>query len=140
MIREYQDKRSREREKKDEENSTPKTGKKIKPSEKPNEPFYSMEELYPDSNRVFDMDIDLETIRLDKYYRDLLSLNVLDTVKIKRRWLESLRDDIIDYGLIFILTVFAAVAAINKDNITVLMIALPISMILTILIMHFRNK
>ncbi len=140
MIRDYQEKRSREREKTDEVNSAPKTEKKKKPSGNPNEPYYSMEELYPDSNRIFDMEIDLETIRLDKYYRDLLSLNVLDTVKIKRRWLESLRDDIIDYGLIFILTVFAAVAAINKDNITVLMIALPISMILTILIMHFRNK
>lgn len=100
----------------------------------------SLEEKYPDSDLIFNMQPDLETIRLDKYYRDKLSLNILDSVKVKRRWLESLRDDIIEYGLVFVLTIFAAVAAVTPENRHMLSIAVPISIVFTIIIMYIRNK
>ena len=100
----------------------------------------SMNNLYPDSDQIFNMEPDLETIRLDKYYRDLLSLSILDSVKVKRRWIESLRDDIIEYGLVFVLTIFAAVAAVTPENHSILRIAVPIAVVFTLLIMLVRNK
>lgn len=99
----------------------------------------SFEARYPDSDHIFKMQPDLETIRLDKYYRDLFNLNVLDSVKVKRRFLESIRDDLIEYGMVFVLTILAVVAAVNPQNSKIMSVAVVFSVIFTIIIMIIRN-
>ena len=100
----------------------------------------SFEAIYPNSDMIFDMHPDLETIRLDKYYRDILELNILDTVKVKRRWLDEIRDNIIDYGLVFVLTVFAAIVSVDPDNIQLLGPAILVSIVFTVFLILFQSR
>ena len=86
------------------------------------------------------MENDLETIRLDKYYRDLIGADVLDTVKVKRRLSDRLASEAIDFGLVFVLTVFAAIMALNQDNATILPIALIISAVAAVILTLIKTK
>ncbi|MBQ3265764.1 MAG: hypothetical protein IJH07_08310 [Ruminococcus sp.] len=113
---------------------------RIRKFQEDNKDSDSFEELYPDSDRIFNMNPDLETIRLDKYYRDILDLNVLDSVKIKRHLVEGIKDDIIEYGLVFTLTLFAAVAAITPENLRLMIFTVPISILFTFIIVFIRTK
>lgn len=101
---------------------------------------WSMEALYADSDRIFNMHPDIETIRLDKYYRDRLSLYPLDMVKVKRRLLDNIKDEIIEYGLVFMITLFAAITALNQSNIHLIRIGLPLSIVVTVCVMYIKLK
>ena len=98
------------------------------------------EELYPDSTVIFNMKPDIETIRSDKYYRDKLSLNTLDSVRVKRRWPELFLGEIINYGLIFVLTVLAVMIAITPENIILVKYDLPLSIVFSFGVTWLKTK
>ena len=98
-----------------------------------------MDERYPDSDAIFRMMPDLETIRLDKYYRDLLNLNILDSIKIKRSWLDRIKDELVDFGIVFLLTILATFTAFGTDNQLIIGIEIAISLIVTIILILMRT-
>lgn len=100
---------------------------------------FSMDERYPDSDAIFRMMPDLETIRLDKYYRDLLNLNILDSIKIKRSWLDRIKDELVDFGIVFLLTILATFTAFGTDNQLIIGIEIAISLIVTIILILMRT-
>ena len=108
--------------------------------EKSEEDGTSFSGLYPDAEKILKLENDLETIRLDKYYRDLIRADVLDTVKVKRRLSDRLASEAIDFGLVFVLTVFAAIMALNQDNATILPIALIISAVAAVILTLIKTK
>ena len=108
--------------------------------EKSEEDGTSFSGLYPDAEKILKLENDLETIRLDKYYRDLAGADVLDTVKVKRCLSDRLAAESIDFGLVFVLTVFAAIMALNQDNIGYLPAALGISAIAAVVLTLIKTK
>ncbi len=108
--------------------------------DKSEEDGYSFSGLYPDSEKILNLENDLETIRLDKYYRNLLGADVLDTVKVKRRLTDRLGSEAIDFGLVFVLTIFAAIMALNQENIDYLPISLVISAVAAIVLTLIKTK
>jgi len=108
--------------------------------EKSEEDETSFRGLYPDSETILKLENDLETIRLDRYYRDLLGVDVLDTVKVKRRLSDRLGSEAIDFGLVFVLTIFAAIMALNQDNMAILPISLVISAVAAIVLTLIKSK
>ena len=99
----------------------------------------SLDALYPDSDAIFRMMPDLETIRLDKYYRDLLNLNVLDSIKIRRSWIDRIKDELVDFGIVFLLTILATFTAFGTDNHLVVGIEILISLLVTIALIFLRT-
>ncbi len=99
----------------------------------------SMDERYPDSDAIFRMMPDLETIRLDKYYRDLLNLNVLDSIKVRRCWLDRIKDELVDFGIVFLLTIVATFTAFGTDNPLTVGIEIVVSLIITIILIFMRT-
>ncbi len=108
--------------------------------EKSEEDGTSFGGLYPDAEKILKLENDLDTIRLDKYYRDLLGADVLDTVKVKRRLSDRLASESIDFGLVFVLTVFAAIMALNQDNVGILPISLIISAAAAVVLTLIKTK
>ena len=108
--------------------------------EKSEEDGISFSGLYPDAEKVLKLENDLETIRLDKYYRDLLGADVLDTVKVKRRLTDRLASEAIDFGLVFVLTIFAAIMALNQDNVGILPVSLVISAVAAVILTLIKTK
>ncbi len=100
---------------------------------------FSMDDKYPDSDAIFRMMPDLETIRLDKYYRDLLNLNVLDSIKIRRSWMDRIKDELVDFGIVFLLTILATFTAFGTDNHLVVGIEIVISLLVTIILILMRT-
>ena len=100
---------------------------------------FSMDERYPDSDAIFRMMPDLETIRLDKYYRDLLNLNVLDSIKVRRSWLDRIKDELVDFGIVFLLTIVATFTAFGTDNPLTVGIEIVVSLIITIILIFMRT-
>ena len=99
----------------------------------------SMDAIYPDSDAIFRMMPDLETIRLDKYYRDLLNLNVLDSVKVKRSWIDRIKNELVDFGIVFLLTILATFTAFGTDNHLLVTIEIIISLLVTIILILLRT-
>lgn len=99
----------------------------------------SMDDIYPESDAIFRMMPDLETIRLDKYYRDLLNLNVLDSIKIRRSWMDKIKDEMVDFGIVFLLTIVATFTAFGTDNHLVFAIEIVISLLVTIILILMRT-
>ncbi len=108
--------------------------------EKTEEDSTSFNGLYPDAEKILKLENDLETIRLDKYYRDLIGADALDTVKVKRRLSDRLASEAIDFGLVFVLTVFAAIMALNQDNVGILPVALMISAAAAVVLTLIKTK
>ena len=98
-----------------------------------------MDARYPDSDAIFRMMPDLETIRLDKYYRDLLNLNVLDSIKIKRSWIDRIKDEMVDFGIVFLLTIVATFTAFGTDNHLLVTLEIIISLIVTVILILMRT-
>ena len=65
---------------------------------------------------------------------------MLDTVKVKRLLSDRLASEAIDFGLVFVLTVFAAIMALNQDNATILPIALIISAVAAVILTLIKTK
>lgn len=99
----------------------------------------SMDDRYPDSDAIFRMLPDLETIRLDKYYRDLLNLNVLDSIKVRRSWMDRIRDELVDFGIVFLLTILATFTAFGTDNHLLVAIEIVISLLITVILILMRT-
>ena len=99
----------------------------------------SMDDIYPDSDAIFRMMPDLETIRLDKYYRDLLNLNVLDSIKIRRSWIDRIKDEMVDFGIVFLLTIVATFTAFGTDNHLLVAIEIVISLLVTVALILMRT-
>ena len=108
--------------------------------EKSEEDSTSFNGLYPDAEKILKLENDLETIRLDKYYRDMIGADALDTVKVKRRLSDRLASEAIDFGLVFVLTVFAAIMALNQDNVGILPISLIISAAAAVILTLIKTK
>ena len=96
--------------------------------------------LYPDAETILKLENDLETIRLDKYCRDLLDSAPLDTLKVRRRLADRVASESIDFGLVFVLTVFAAIMALNQDNVGILPLSLIISAAAAIILTLIKTK
>ena len=101
---------------------------------------YSVHGVHIDSCKILDNSIDLEPILLDKYYRDFLNVSVLDCVKIKSRRMDCIKDDIIEYGLVFFLTLFAAVATVTPENLTLILISIPFALLFTFVLVVIKSK
>ena len=106
-------------------------------SEEDETSFYG---LYPDAEAILKLENDMETIRLDKYYRDILDSEPLDTLKVRRRLADRVASESIDFGLVFVLTVFAAIMALNQDNIGILPLSLIISAAAAIILTLIKTK
>ena len=106
-------------------------------SEEDETSFYG---LYPDAEAILKLENDMETVRLDKYYRDILDSEPLDTCKVRRRLADRVASESIDFGLVFVLTVFAAIMALNQDNIGILPLSLIISAAAAIILTLIKTK
>lgn len=100
----------------------------------------SLNSRYPNALDVFHIENDLMSIHLDSYYRSLLNLDMLDSVRVRRFWFDIFKSEIIDYGLLFIISVFTTVLAVDSDSFSILPFALGFSMFLTVLIIIYRNR
>lgn len=100
----------------------------------------SFESPHLNPTKIFKEDADLPLISLDAHYRYILHTKPQYGVRIKRVLIDVIKDDIIEYGLVFLLTIFSAAIAINSENFGVLPLAIIFSLIFTIIIMIFRGK
>lgn len=105
-----------------------------------NQEKISLYERYPVPEDIFKVDPDLDTIHLDKYYRDIIGVSILDNVKVKRYWIDLLKSELLEYGFIFILTVFTAVVAITPSNIHSLPLSIVVALSFTSIMVLYRSK
>jgi hypothetical protein len=100
----------------------------------------SFESRYPDVLKTLNIKNDLMSIHLDSFYRTTLNLNMLDSVRVRRYWFDIFKTEIIDYGLLFVISVFTTVLAVDSDTFSILPFALGLSMFLTVMIIIYRNR
>lgn len=112
----------------------------LKAREKSAEDETSFYGLYPDAETILKLENDLETIRLDRYCRDLLEAAPLDTVKVRRCLIDRAASESIDFGLVFVLTVFAAIMALNQDNVGLLPLSLTLSAAAAVILTLIKIK
>ena len=95
---------------------------------------------YPNSELIFGVSPDISGIYLDKYYRDLLQCGILDSVKVKKNRFTIIFNEIMEYGVMFVMSAVATIMAFNgKDNQESL-IALLFSIIITMFLIRIRTK
>lgn len=100
----------------------------------------SILDRYPDSKKILKVQPDIYDIYLDKNQREMLKVNLLDNLQIKRNIFDNMKDEIINYGLVFLLTVFTAFITVDMSNPKLLSLPLSISFLFTLLIIFIKNK
>lgn len=95
---------------------------------------------YPDSEKIFQVNPDINGIYLDKYYRDLIHCNLLDSVKIKKNRIANIFNEIMEYGIMFVMSVVATIMTFNGENNKESMIALLVSLVITGIFIKIRTK
>lgn len=107
---------------------------------KENENEISFYTRYPNAEKIFEVNPDINEIYLDKYYRDLLNCDLLDSVKVKKNRVAIILNEIMEYGIMFVLTVVATIIAFNGENLRYSLIALAISVLITVFMIKIRTK
>jgi hypothetical protein len=95
---------------------------------------------YPNPLEILNIKNDLMSIHLDSFYRSEINADLLDSVRVRRYWFDIFKTEIIDYGLLFVISVFTTVLAIDSDSFNILPFALGFSLFLTVIIIIYRNR
>lgn len=71
---------------------------------------------YPDAEKIFHVKPDIGGVYMDKYFRDKLHCDLLDCVRIKRNKVAVIMNEIMDYGLMFALSIVAVMLSFFGQN------------------------
>lgn len=99
--------------------------------------FYSR---YPDAEKIFSVNPDISSIYLDKYYRDKLRCDLLDCVRVKRNRIAVIMNEIMDYGLTFVISVVAVMLSFFGQNRFQNLLSVMVALVVTTLIIRQRTK
>jgi hypothetical protein len=95
---------------------------------------------YPDFNNIFNVSNDLDKIYLDAYSRSLLKTELLKGLRVRRDVLNIVKNEIVEFGVVFIITIFTTIDAINGDNIRFLPYSIGIAIFYLIAIIVIRGR
>lgn len=100
----------------------------------------SMYGTIPDFKSIANVKKDVGIILLDGEYRNKYLLDILDCVKIERNLFDVLKEEFIEFGIIFILTIFTAIIAINSSTKWSIISSIGISVVFTAFVIMIRNR
>lgn len=95
---------------------------------------------YPDAEKIFAVNPDINGVYMDKYFRDKLHCNLLDCVRIKRNRLVVIMSEIMEYGLMFAISVVAIMLSLFGQNRLQNAISILVASAITIYIIMKRTK
>lgn len=100
----------------------------------------SMYMTIPDFKSIANVKKDVGIILLDGEYRNKFLLDILDCVKIERNLFDVLKEEYIEFGIMFVLTIFTAIIAIISENILLIIKSIGISVVFTAFVIMIRNR
>ncbi len=100
----------------------------------------SLFERYPDFKNFFNTENDLDTVYLDAYSRSLLKADLLQSVRVRRDLINIIKNEIVEFGVVFVITIFTTIDAINGDNIRFLPFSIGIAIFYLLAIILIRGK